>query len=124
MTYAINRMDKLLSDPTVMAQCAKLLADPGIMRQMNELLNNPDKVASLTDMLFNNSNEQPMNQHPPGTKVRVDGLAAHELNGVTGVVVSHDTSTNRYVVQLDAPESKQVAIKAQNCVEVVSSHEH
>ena len=122
--YAIERMDKLLNDPHVMQQCAKLLADPGIMKQMGELLNHPEKVASLTEMLLNAkpSTDGPVDgpaaKHPSGTRVVVDGLAKHDLNGRVGVVVSHDASTDRYTVRLDEPasgESRQIAVKAPHC---------
>lgn len=119
MSHALNLMDKLLNDPSVMEQCAKLLANPSIMKQMSELLNNPDKVSSLTEMLMRDShpNVEPP-KHSSGTKVRINGLSTVELNGLTGVVVSYDRSSERYVVQLDGSVSKQVSIKEVNCTQV------
>jgi hypothetical protein len=118
MHHAINLMDKLLNDPSVMEQCAKLLANPSIMRQMSELMKNPDKVASLTEMLLSDQHLQEKTpKHPCGTKIRTCGLSTVELNGLTGDVVSYDKSTERYVVQLDGPESRKVSLKEINCTQ-------
>lgn len=118
-------MEKLLKDPAVMEQCAKILSNPSIMKQMGDLLNNPDKVASLTNTLLNEqgdaSTDRASGKHRVGTKVRISGLSKSELNGRTGVVQSYDASTARYVVQLDEPASKQIAIKQANCTQIDSS---
>ena len=114
-------MDKLLNDPSFMEQCAKLLENPNIMRQMSELMKNPDKVASLTEMLVSDQHlqEKPHQppKHPCGTKIRTCGLSTVDLNGLTGDVVSYDKSTERYVVQLDGPESRRVSLKEINCTQ-------
>jgi hypothetical protein len=104
-------MDRLLNDPGVLDQCAKLLANPAIMKQMSELLSNPEKIAALTDMFLN---DQPA-RYSRGTKIRIGGLDKHDLNGLVGVVVSHDKSSDRYLVQLEEPVSRQISIKHLNC---------
>jgi hypothetical protein len=106
-------MDRLLNDPGVMDQCAKLLANPAIMKQMSELLSNPEKIAALTDRFLNDSDKAA--RYSRGTKILIGGLDKHDLNGLVGVVVSHDKSTDRYIVQLEEPVSRQISVKHLNC---------
>ncbi len=110
-------MDKLLSDPSVMEQCAKLLSNPTIMKQMSELLSDPAKMASLTDTLL-----RP--KHPTGTTVRLEGLATLDLNGRTGVVQAYDASTTRYTVLLDEPGGKPISVKEGHCARVDDDDAH